>query len=771
MYFDKFTKNAQQVIDISITCAKEFGHRVVGTEHILLGLVKQKEGIASKVLIELGIEADELSKKIIDIYGIGINDNTDDIFLSPRSKSILDTSFMFANGFKGSIVDTEHILLALAQEDESLAVKILEKKGINKQVLVKSIAEYIEIGYDLGLKREEGESESEENKKEKPKIPTLEKYAINLNEYAKQNKIDPLIGRENELQRIVQILSRRTKNNPILIGDPGVGKTAIIEGLVVKIENKEVPKSLLNKTVYNLEIGGILAGAKYRGEFEERIKKVLDEVIGAKDIILFIDEMHTIVGAGATGENSMDASNILKPVLSRGDIQVIGATTIDEYRKSIEKDAALERRLQPIIVEEPSKEETIKILKGLKGKYEKYHNVKITDDSIRMAVELSSRYITDRYLPDKAVDIIDESASRIRMKNNKTQKDGMVVTSDIVSEVIGLWTGIPVSKLVKSECDKLLNLEDILHKRIIGQDEAVSAISKAIRRSRAGLKDPKRPIGSFLFLGPTGVGKTELCKAIAETHFGDENQIIRIDMSEYMEKHSVSRLIGSPPGYVGHDDGGQLTERVRRHPYSVVLFDEIEKGHEDVFNILLQILDEGRLTDSKGRTVDFKNTVIIMTSNLGATSISKRKTIGFSKNYDEAKMEEENYNDMKDKIILELKNRFRPEFINRIDDITVFHKLSLNNLYEIVKLMIRQLINRLEQMDINLEIDESVIKFIAKNGSDLEYGARPLKRAIQKELEDELSEELLSGNINKGDYIIAKIINNKVVFESKLEDI
>lgn len=769
MYFDKFTKNAQQVIDISITCAKEFGHRIVGTEHILLGLVKEKEGIASKVLIELGIEVDELSKKIIDIYGIGINDNTDDIFLSPRSKSILDTSFMFANGFKSSIVDTEHILLAIAQEDESLAVKILEKKGINKQVLVKSIAEYIGIEYDLGLTREEGESE--ENKKEKPKIPTLEKYAINLNEYAKQNKIDPLIGRENELQRIVQILSRRTKNNPILIGDPGVGKTAIIEGLAVKIENKEVPKSLLNKTVYNLEIGGILAGAKYRGEFEERIKKVLDEVIGAKDIILFIDEMHTIVGAGATGENSMDASNILKPVLSRGDIQVIGATTIDEYRKSIEKDAALERRLQPIIVEEPSKEETIKILKGLKEKYEKHHNVKITDDSIRMAVELSSRYITDRYLPDKAVDIIDESASRIRMKNNKTQKDSMIVTGDIVSEVIGLWTGIPVSKLVKSECDKLLNLEEILHKRIIGQDEAVSNISKAIRRSRAGLKDPKRPIGSFLFLGPTGVGKTELCKAIAETHFGDENQIIRIDMSEYMEKHSVSRLIGSPPGYVGHDDGGQLTERVRRHPYSVVLFDEIEKGHEDVFNILLQILDEGRLTDSKGRTIDFKNTVIIMTSNLGATSISKRKTIGFSKNYDEAKMEEENYNDMKDKIILELKNKFRPEFINRIDDITVFHKLSLNNLYDIVKLMIRQLISRLEQMDINLEIDESVIKFIAKNGSDLEYGARPLKRAIQKELEDELSEELLSGNINKGDYITAKIINNKVVFESKVEDI
>ncbi|MGL5754968.1 MAG: ATP-dependent Clp protease ATP-binding subunit [Paraclostridium sp.] len=766
MYFDKFTKNAQQVIDISITCAKEFGHRVVGTEHILLGLVKQKKGIASKILIELGIEDSELSKLIIDIYGIGINDNTDDVFLSPRSKSILDTSFMFANGFKSNIVDTEHILLALVQEEGSLAVKILEKKGINKQVLVKSIAEYIDIEYDIGFNREI--IESEEINKEKPKIPTLEKYAINLNDYAKQNKIDPLIGRENELHRIVQILSRRTKNNPILIGDPGVGKTAIIEGLAVKIENKEVPKSLLNKTIYNLEIGGMLAGAKYRGEFEERIKKVLDEVMGAKEIILFIDEMHTIVGAGATGENSMDASNILKPVLSRGDIQVIGATTIDEYRKSIEKDVALERRLQPIIVEEPNKEDAIKILKGLKEKYENHHNVKITEDAIKTAVELSSRYITDRYLPDKAVDIIDESASRVRIDNDKKQKDILLVTSEIVSEVVGLWTGIPVNKLVKSECNKLLNLEEILHGRIIGQDEAVSAVSKAIRRSRSGLKDPKRPIGSFLFLGPTGVGKTELCKAIAEAHFGDENQIIRIDMSEYMEKHSVSRLIGSPPGYIGHDDGGQLTESVRRHPYSVVLFDEIEKGHEDVFNILLQILDEGRLTDSKGRTVDFKNTVIIMTSNLGATSITKQKSIGFANHHNEVKIQENDYDDMKDKIILELKNRFRPEFINRIDDIIVFHKLSLNNLYDIARLMINQLINRLEQMDIILDINESVIGFIAKHGVDLEYGARPLKRAIQKELEDELAEELLSENVNKGDHIIAKIINDKVVFESKL---
>jgi ATP-dependent Clp protease ATP-binding subunit ClpC len=754
---------------MSIKCAKDFGHQVVGTEHILLGLIKEKEGTASKVLIKLGIEEETISKKIIDIYGIGINDATDDIFLSPKTKSVLDKSILFADNQKSNLIDTEHILMALLQEEDSLAIKILERSGIDIHLLVKSIKEY--IGIEDSIEPKLGYRDYEENKKDKPKIPTLEKYSINLNEYAKENKIDPLIGRDKEIQRIIQVLSRRTKNNPVLIGDPGVGKTAIIEGLAVKIESKDVPESLIEKTIYNLDISGMLAGAKYRGEFEERIKKVIDEVITCNEIILFIDEMHTIVGAGATGENSMDASNILKPILSRGDIQIIGATTIDEYRKNIEKDTALERRLQPIMVEEPTKEEAIKILKGLKPKYEKHHGVKISDEAIKAVVDLSSRYITDRYLPDKAVDIMDESASRVRMNKFKSQKGSKVVDINIVLEVVGLWTGIPISKIVKSECDKLLGLEELLHNRVIGQDEAIKVISKAIRRSRAGIKDPKRPIGSFLFLGPTGVGKTELCKALAEAHFGDENQIVRIDMSEYMEKHSVSRLIGSPPGYIGHDDGGQLTERVRRHPYSVVLFDEIEKAHEDVFNILLQILDEGRLTDSKGRTVDFKNTIIIMTSNLGATSINKQKIVGFSSDYNENKIEESNYNDMRNKIMEEVKLKFRPEFINRIDDIIVFHKLNLSNLYDIVKIMTKQLINRLKQINIELEIGEDVVGFIAKYGVDLEYGARPLKRAIQKELEDSLSEDILSGNIKKGDSIIANIINNKVVFKNNTKDV
>ena len=768
MYFDKFTKKAQKVIDISIKCAKDLGHSVVGTEHILLGLIKVEEGIASKILIRLGIESEVVSKQIVDIYGIGINDNTDDIFLSPRSRSILDKSIIFLNKSKNKLIDTEHILLALSQEEDSLAIKILKKSGIDKQLLEKSIKEYIDI--DDSIELIVNQIDIEDKKKDKLKISTLEKYAINLNDNAKNNKIDPLIGREKEVQRIIQVLSRRTKNNPVVIGDPGVGKTAIIEGLAIKIEEKDVPKSLENKIIYNLDISGVLAGAKYRGEIEERIKKIIDEAINAKEIILFIDEIHTIVGAGATGENPMDASNILKPVLSRGDIQVIGATTIDEYRKNIEKDVALERRLQPIIVEEPTKEDAIKILNGLKNKYEKHHNVKITDDAIKQAVELSSRYITDRYLPDKAVDIIDESASRVSINKFKSKKGKRIVDSNIVSEVVELWTGIPISKIVKSEGNKLLNLEDILQERVIGQNEAIKAISKAIRRSRSGIKDPKKPIGSFLFLGPTGVGKTELCKALAESHFGNEDKIVRIDMSEYMEKHSVSRLIGSPPGYIGHDDGGQLTESVRSHPYSVVLFDEIEKAHEDIFNILLQILDEGRLTDSKGRTVDFKNTIIIMTSNLGATSISNQRKTGFSIGNNESKIKEENYNDMKDKIMEEVKIRFRPEFINRIDDIVVFHKLSLDNLYDIVKIMTKDLIKRLKKMDIELDIEETVIKFIAKYGIDLEYGARPLKRVIQKELEDSLSENILSENIKKGDYIIAKMVNEKIVFEPNLKN-
>lgn len=766
MYFDKFSKVAQKAIDISIEYAKEFGHRVVGTEHLLIGLIKEKEGTASKVLLKLGMDEDIICEKIIDIYGIGINDSTDDIFLSPRSKDVLDNSAIFAEQFDSILIDTEHILLAILQETDSLAVKILSMNNITEQVIIKSLIEVSRPETSIILFRDESKTEEPKKEKEKLNIPTLEKYAVNLNEYAKSSKLDPLIGREDEMQRIIQILSRRTKNNPILIGDPGVGKTAIVEGLAINIESNKVPSSLQGKLIYSLDIGGMLAGAKYRGEFEERIKKVIEEVVKSDNIILFIDEMHTIVGAGATGENSMDASNILKPVLSRGDIQVIGATTIDEYRKSIEKDTGLERRLQPILIEEPTKEESIKILKGLKEKYENFHGVKITEEAIKAAVDLSSRYIVDRYLPDKAVDIIDESASRIRMKNLKLKNNKPTVNSEIVTEVIGLWTGIPISKIVKSEGDKLLNLESILHQRVIGQEEAVNAVSKAVRRSRAGLKDPKRPIGSFLFLGPTGVGKTELCKALAEAHFGNENQIIRIDMSEYMEKHSVSKLIGSPPGYIGHDDGGQLTEAVRRHPYTLVLFDEIEKAHEDVFNILLQVLDEGRLTDSKGRTVDFKNTLIIMTSNIGAKSINKQQIIGFSAS-ENKNVIDENYKAMKEKILSEVKNRFKPEFINRIDDIVVFHKLNIDKLHEISKIMLSNLISRLNQLNISLEISDDVLNLISKYGIDLEYGARPLKRAIQKEIEDVLADMILSEDIKKGDNIVAKVVEEKVIFENK----
>ncbi len=767
MYFNNFTKNAQKAIDYSIDSAKEFGHRVVGTEHILLGLVAIEKGIAFSILKDLKINLDILSKTIIDIYGIGINDSSGDIFLSPRSKSILDMSSVFADNLKSNLIDTEHILLAISQEPSSLAMKILDRNGISDKILIDEISRVLNMNKIKSHSINQLENTYKQNKKFK--VSTLEKYAINLNKYVENKNIDPLIGREKELQRIIQILSRRKKNNPVLIGDPGVGKTAIVEGLANKIIKKEVPNSLLNKTIYNIEIGGILAGAKYRGEFEDRMKKIIEEVISAEEIILFIDEIHTIVGAGSTGENSMDASNILKPVLSRGDIQVIGATTIDEYRKNIEKDVALERRLQTVLIEEPSKEEAIKILKGLKSKYELHHNVEITDKAIKAAVDLSDRYITDRYLPDKAVDVIDESASRVRI--NKYKKNNKIVNDEVISEVVSLWTGIPTIKIIKSECNKLLNLEEILHKRVVGQDEAVKAVSKAVRRSRSGLKDPKRPIGSFLFLGPTGVGKTELCKALAEAHFGNENQIVRIDMSEYMEKHSISRLVGSPPGYIGYDNGGQLTEKVRRNPYSVVLFDEIEKAHEDVFNILLQVLDEGRLTDSKGRTIDFKNTVIIMTSNLGATDIKSSKTIGFNCTYNESVINEQDYKIMKDKIMSQLKIRFKPEFINRIDDIIVFHKLSIKDLKEISKIMIKQLTNRVKKINIDLDIEESVVEFIAKKGIDLEYGARPIKRAIQKEIEDSLADEIIKGKIKKGDCVSIKVVDDKIIFKSKYNNI
>ena len=813
MYFNRFTQRAQRAIDLSLEAAERLGHEVVGSEHILLGLIREKEGIAAKVLAKLGLTATILEQKIIEIEG-KVDIMPLDITLSPITKQILELSGIFANKLKTNYIGTEHILLALVQESEGIAVKILNLEGIDERTIVELIIEMIGLDEDLETENEKSKEETAISTKQKAK-PTssklLDKYGINLTEYASQGKIDPVVGREKEIQRVIQILSRRTKNNPVLIGDPGVGKTSIIDGLALNIASGNIPESLQDKILYTLDMGSMLAGAKYRGEFEERIKNVVDEVVKNDNIILFIDELHTIIGAGSTGESTIDASNILKPALSRGDLQVIGATTIDEYRKHVEKDAALERRFQPIMVNEPTTEEAIEILEGLRTKYEEHHKVKINHEAIKAAVDLSVRYITDRYLPDKAIDLIDESSSRVRLRKGNTKstvkklenkiqeleeehketekvdikkdiyeqlenaqkklevlaKRDNIVTPETIAEVVELWTGIPINKIVEGESDKLLKLEEKLHERVIGQDQAIKSIARAIRRSRAGLKDPSKPIGSFLFLGPTGVGKTELSKALAEVEFGDENQIIRIDMSEYMEKHAVSRMIGSPPGYVGHDEGGQLTEKVRRKPYSVVLFDEIEKAHPDVFNILLQILDDGRLTDSKGRSIDFKNTIIIMTSNVGATTISKQKTLGFAFNKDEEEEAKNQYEKMKENIMVELKKQFRPEFLNRIDDTIVFHSLSEEDINKIVVIMTKDLVKRLEHLGIKLELNEEAIKFIAKSGFDLEYGARPLKRAIQRELEDELSEEIILGDVKKGYTVIAEVEDNKIVFKTK----
>ena len=812
MYFSRFTQKSKKVIELSLECAREFGHNRVDSEHLLLGLSKEGDGVASRVLLKLGITPKYIEGKIIEKKGI-IPIMPIDLVLSPRSEEILEISGIFADKFKSEYIETEHILLGILQQGENLAVNILKEAGIDDKSIVELIIDT--VGLDSVTT----------NKESKPNYPTrtqtsskiLDKYGKNLTLVASQNKIDPVIGREKEIERAIQILSRRTKNNPVFIGDPGVGKTSVAEGLAANIASGNVPDNLIGKVLYTLDMGSMLAGAKYRGEFEERIKQVVDEVVKNGNIILFIDELHTIIGAGSTGESTIDASNILKPVLSGGDIQIIGATTIDEYRKHIEKDSALERRFQPVLITEPTKEETIKILEGLREKYESHHNVKITDEAIVAAVDLSIRYITDRFLPDKAIDLIDESASRVRLREINSQKSILnsekyilskeindelnrdigknldldistkssqgivnieipkksyigIVDKEIIAEVVELWTGVPVNKIVEEEAERLLNLEEILHGRVVGQDQAVKSISRAIRRSRAGLKDPKRPIGSFLFLGPTGVGKTELCKALAEVQFGDENQIIRIDMSEYMEKHAVSKLIGSPRGYVGYNEGGQLTEKVRRNPYSVVLFDEIEKAHDDVFNILLQILDDGRLTDSKGRMVDFKNTILIMTSNVGATKINKKnhQVLGFGTNKDKEEETKDQYDKMKESIMGELKQKFKPEFLNRIDDIIVFHPLEEYHIYEIVKLMTREVIERLKSLNIDLKMSEEAVKLIAQEGMDLEYGARPLKRAIQKELEDTLSEAILKGDIKKGSSVVAEIEDNKIVYKCKV---
>ncbi|ALC83305.1 MULTISPECIES: ATP-dependent protease ATP-binding subunit ClpC [Bacillus] len=806
MMFGRFTERAQKVLALAQEEALRLGHNNIGTEHILLGLVREGEGIAAKALQALGLGSEKIQKEVEGLIGRG-QEISQTIHYTPRAKKVIELSMDEARKLGHSYVGTEHILLGLIREGEGVAARVLNNLGVS---LNKARQQVLQL---LGS-NETGTGGAGTNSN--ANTPTLDSLARDLTAIAREDSLDPVIGRSKEIQRVIEVLSRRTKNNPVLIGEPGVGKTAIAEGLAQQIINNEVPEILRDKRVMTLDMGTVVAGTKYRGEFEDRLKKVMDEIRQAGNIILFIDELHTLIGAGGA-EGAIDASNILKPSLARGELQCIGATTLDEYRKYIEKDAALERRFQPIQVDEPSVEESILILRGLRDRYEAHHRVSITDDAIEAAVKLSDRYISDRFLPDKAIDLIDEAGSKVRLRSFTTppnlkeleqkldevrkEKDAAVQSQEFekaaslrdteqrlreqveetkknwkekqgqensevavedIALVVASWTGVPVSKIAQTETDKLLNMENLLHSRVIGQDEAVTAVAKAVRRARAGLKDPKRPIGSFIFLGPTGVGKTELARALAESIFGDEEAMIRIDMSEYMEKHSTSRLVGSPPGYVGYDEGGQLTEKVRRKPYSVVLLDEIEKAHPDVFNILLQVLEDGRLTDSKGRTVDFRNTILIMTSNVGASELKRNKYVGFN-----VQDENRDYKDMKDKVMGELKRAFRPEFINRIDEIIVFHSLEKKHLKEIVTLMSEQLTSRLKEQDLSIELTPAAIEKVAEEGVDLEYGARPLRRAIQRHVEDRLSEELLRGQIDKGQHIVLDVQDGEFVVKTK----
>jgi len=789
MLFGRFTERAQKVLALAQEEAIRLNHNNVGTEHILLGLVREGEGIAAKALFALGITPDKIQSEVEKLIGTGAA-YTQAPPYTPRAKKVIELSMDEARKMGHSYVGTEHILLGLIREGEGVAARVLSNLGVNLNKARQQV---------LQLLGSSDTSPHGGNPQANVSTPTLDSLARDLTQIAREGNLDPVIGRSKEIQRVIEVLSRRTKNNPVLIGEPGVGKTAIAEGLAQQIVNNEVPEILRNKRVMTLDMGTVVAGTKYRGEFEDRLKKVMDEIRQAGNIILFIDELHTLIGAGGA-EGAIDASNILKPALARGELQCIGATTLDEYRKYIEKDAALERRFQPIMVEEPTVEETIQILKGLRDRYEAHHRVAITDEAIEAAVRLSDRYITDRYLPDKAIDLIDEAGSKVRLRSFTTppnlkelemkleeirkEKDAAVqsqefekaaalrdseqrlreeleatkkawkekqgkenseVTVEDIARVVSSWTGIPVTKLAETETEKLLKLEDILHERVIGQEEAVKAVAQAVRRARAGLKDPKRPIGSFIFLGPTGVGKTELARALAEAMFGDENAMIRIDMSEYMEKHSTSRLVGAPPGYVGYEEGGQLTEKVRRRPYSVILLDEIEKAHPDVFNILLQVLEDGRLTDSKGRTVDFRNTILIMTSNVGAESLKRNKYVGFN-----LQDGGQDYKEMKTRVMEELKRTFRPEFLNRIDEIIVFHALEKHHLKQIVSLLCNTVIERMREKHIDLTITDRAKEKLTDIGYDPEYGARPLRRAIQKHIEDLLSEELLKGKIPAG---------------------
>ena len=808
----KFTNSSENAIQIANELAIELGHNYVGTEHLLYGIAKEEMGVASKVLEHQDVTPELILEKIEELIGQEDGEQIDEtIGFTPRTKRVIENAFREARRLGSDYIGTEHLLIGIMREGDSVAVRILLDLGVNPQKLYNEIIKVLNE-YESEEKQEKrGDTRSETSYNS---TPTLNQFGSDLTKVAKEGKLDPVIGRKTEIERVIQILSRRTKNNPCLIGEPGVGKTAIVEGLAQKIVLGDVPENLKNKRVVTLDISSMVAGSKYRGDFEERIKKSLNEVKKAGDVILFIDEIHTIVGAGSA-EGAIDAANILKPLLARGDIQLIGATTLNEYRKYIEKDSALERRFQPINVDEPSAEDTILILKGLRDKYEAHHNVKITDEAIKAATELSVRYINDRFLPDKAIDLIDEASSRVRLKTitepdsikkletelenvskekeeaikvqdfekaatmrdkehekreklekekekwkNKNNKNVINITDEDIAEVVASWTKIPVQKITETENEKLKSLEENLHKRVVGQDEAVLAVSKAIKRGRVGLKDPKRPIGSFLFLGPTGVGKTELSKAISESLFGDENAMVRIDMSEYMEPHSISKLIGSPPGYVGFDDAGQLTEKIRRKPYSVVLFDEIEKAHPDVMNMLLQILEDGRLTDSQGRTVSFKNCIIIMTSNVGARIIAEKKSLGF--NQSDANEEKQEYERVKKDVMTEVKKEFRPEFINRIDEIIVFHKLSSNEIKEIINIMLKEVEKRLKEQNIKLEIDEPVKELIAKKGIDTTYGARPLRRAIQNMIEDKIAEAILDGKLKSGSTAKIKVKNDEI---------
>lgn len=812
--FKGFTEKANKALNLAIESAEEMRHNYVGTEHILYGLVKEGSGVAATALNECGVTEDALREKLESINGtMSLVELTPDDF-TPRTKRVLRAAVIISSKTGYTYVGTEHLLLAILSESDSYAVAFLEELGVSVERLAQAVSKGMQGGAEEGFGGFENESAPNGSQKGGS---ALDKFGRDLTQAAKNGEIDPVIGREKEIQRVIQILSRRTKNNPVLIGEPGVGKTAVAEGLALEIAKGNVPEILKDKRVVSLDLTGMVAGAKYRGDFEERIKAAIDEVKKSKNTILFIDELHTIVGAGAA-EGSADAANILKPSLARGDFQVIGATTLNEYRKYIEKDAALERRFQPVKVGEPTPEQAVQILKGLRDSYEAHHKVKITDEAINAAVTLSSRYIADRYLPDKAIDLIDEGASKVRLAsltspdNVKELEDEIAdyekekasaineqdferaarlrdeqkelqtklddakkkwqeqqkgnsgeVTAEDIAKIVSEWTGIPVVQLTKEESERLLNMENVLHERVIGQSEAVTAIAKAIRRGRVGLKDPKRPVGSFIFLGPTGVGKTELCKALAEAMFGDENAMLRLDMSEYMEKHTVSKLIGSPPGYVGFEEGGQLTEKVRRKPYSVVLFDEIEKAHPDVFNMLLQILEDGRLTDSQGRTVDFKNTIIIMTSNVGARLITeKQSSLGFNSENENA--EESEKKDIKELVTGELRKVFRPEFLNRVDDIIVFNKLNKDEIKQIAVKMLKTLENRLDKMNIKISFTDNAISEIADKGFDENYGARPLRRAIQNEIEDPLSGQMLEGKVKDGAVVTCDFADGQFTF-------